>query len=73
METYVDRLKEELKEVSERKGKLIFFIDSKRGNFKTLSKIKQYLLRRQLDVMNEYESILEARLSAEGVECGTNG
>jgi hypothetical protein len=55
-----ERLIAEEKELSDRIEKLTVFVESE--NYKKLNDENQYLLRRQLDSMKEYESILQRRI-----------
>jgi hypothetical protein len=55
-----ERLIAEEKELSDRIEKLTVFVESE--NYKKLNDENQYLLRKQLDSMKEYESILQRRI-----------
>ena len=55
-----ERLIAEEKELSDRIEKLTVFVESE--NYKKLNDENQYLLRKQLNSMKEYESILQRRI-----------
>lgn len=55
-----ERLIAEEKELSDRIEKLTVFVKSE--NYKKLNDENQYLLRKQLNSMKEYESILQRRI-----------
>lgn len=60
MDTYRTRMIAEKEELDVRISKLTNFIGS--GSYHALERHDQYLLRRQLLVMNEYSEILNQRL-----------
>lgn len=59
-ESFVDRMRIELRELSERKTKLAIFINSTK--FASVADADQLLLRNQLSAMEAYLSTLTARL-----------
>lgn len=60
MSTFLERLKEEEKELSGKAIKLAQFMET--DSFEELSEGNQYLLDKQLDAMTEYLNILGTRI-----------
>lgn len=69
MKPYQTRLIQEYKELYDRKQKLAAFInDLQEGRIHYEVKSPRYLFQQQLEVMNEYLDILEARAYVENID-----